>query len=68
MVTRVAEMLGISKKILYYWHSKHHDTIEQIILSSDQAEISTFKAELRRITEERDIPKKAAKYFANNPG
>jgi transposase len=30
------------------------------------AEVAQLKAELQRVTEERDILKKAAKYFANN--
>ena len=32
----------------------------------DQVEIAKLKAELRRVTEERDILKKAAAYFAND--
>jgi transposase len=35
--------------------------------AESQTEIAKLKAELRRVTEERDILKKAAKYFANNP-
>ena len=31
------------------------------------AEIARLKAELKRVTTERDILKKAAAYFANNP-
>ena len=34
--------------------------------SDDQAEIAKLKAELRRVTEERDISKKAAAYFASD--
>ena len=33
----------------------------------DQAEIRRLKKELKRATEERDILKKAAVYFANQP-
>ena len=32
------------------------------------AEVAELKAELRRVTEERDILKKAAAYFANDHG
>ena len=38
---------------------------DAVIRSNDQqAEIRKLKAELRRVTEERDILKKAAAYFA----
>lgn len=33
-----------------------------------QAEIRRFKAALKRVSEQRDIPKKAATYFAKVPG
>ena len=36
--------------------------------ADDQAEIAKLKAELRRVTEERDILKKAAAYFASDHG
>jgi transposase len=32
-----------------------------------EAEIAKLKSELKRVTTERDILKKAAAYFANNP-
>jgi transposase len=35
-------------------------------MADSQAENAQLKAELRRVTEERDILKKAAKYFAND--
>ena len=35
-------------------------------VNKDQVEIAKLKAELRRVTEERDILKKAAAYFAND--
>ena len=34
------------------------------LVGTDSAEIRRLKAELRRVTEERDILKKAAAYFA----
>ncbi len=40
---------------------------EQRAKASDQAEIKRLKKELKRVTEERDILKKAAAYFANQP-
>jgi transposase len=39
---------------------------QQISMADSQAENAQLKAELRRVTEERDILKKAAKYFASN--
>lgn len=66
-VGEVAERLGISTKILYHWRSKYHGSTDEIKSAGDQAEIAKLKAELKRVTEERDILKKAAKYFANNP-
>ena len=60
--------MGVSYKSLYDWvkrYSKPVKKIEQEDLQSE--EIRRLKAELRRVTEERDILKKAAKYFANNP-
>jgi transposase len=41
---------------------------QQANRADDQAEIAKLKAELRRVTEERDILKKAAAYFANDRG
>jgi transposase len=35
--------------------------------SSSQVEIKRLQKELKRVTEERDILKKAAAYFASNP-
>jgi transposase len=33
----------------------------------DQLKIAKLESELKRVKEERDILKKAARYFANNP-
>ena len=65
-VVDVAKRLGIPENVLYTWVSKFKMADEP--LSSDlkvlQAEMVKLKAELRRTTEERDILKKAAAYFA----
>ena len=66
-VAEVAERLGISTKSLYDWKASIYGSSHQIKSSDDQAEIARLKAELSRITEERDILKKAAKYFASQP-
>jgi transposase len=65
-VVYVAKRLGISEGVLYSWVSKFKKADEPA--SNDlkvlQAEMAKLKAELRRTTEERDILKKAAAYFA----
>ena len=65
-VVDVAKRLGIPENVLYTWVSKFKKAEEP--LSNDlkvlQAEMVKLKAELRRTTEERDILKKSAAYFA----
>jgi transposase len=63
-VAEVAKRLGISTKSLYQWRTDLHGSPKEIKSSDDQAEIAKLKAELNRVTEERDILKKAARYFA----
>ena len=63
-VAEVAERLGVCTKTLYDWKAKIHGSTKQIKSSDDQVEIARLKSELMRVTEERDILKKAAKYFA----
>ncbi len=68
-VAEVAARLGTTTHSLYSWlkryGQKHPQQANQV---DDQAEIARLKAELRRVTEERDILKKAAAYFANDHG
>lgn len=62
-VVEVAGRLGVTTHSLYAWIKRFGQpggTVE----ASQQAEITRLKAELRRVTEERDILKKAATYFA----
>jgi transposase len=66
-VAEVAERLGICTKTLYQWRTSLEGSPKEIKSSNDQAEIAKLKAELDRVTEERDILKKAARYFASNP-
>ena len=67
-VAEVAERLGMTTHSLYAWKNKFGpDAAEQRAKASDQAEIKRLKKELKRVTEERDILKKAAAYFANQP-
>ena len=54
---------------LYLWLKKYGDPSPR---QADKADLTVenarLKADLKRMTEERDILKKAAKYFANDPG
>ena len=68
-VADVAERLGTTTHSLYAWIKRYGEqSPQQISMADSQAENAKLKAELRRVTEERDILKKAAKYFANDPG
>lgn len=67
-VAEVAERLGTTTHSLYAWIKRYGEqSPQQISMADSQAENAQLKAELRRVTEERDILKKAAKYFASNP-
>jgi transposase len=70
-VTEVAQRLGVSAHSLYKWikavkpnKSEQHATE----LVEAKSEILRLRAQLRRTEEERDILKKAAAYFAREPG
>ena len=68
-VADVAERLGTTTHSMYAWLKRYGEqSPQQANKTDDQATIAELKAELRRVTEERDILKKAAKYFANDPG
>ena len=62
----VAGRLGMTTHSLYAWIKKFGpDFAKHNAMSDDQAEIRRLKKELKRTTEERDLLKKAAVYFAN---
>ena len=64
-VADVARRLGTTTHSLYAWRQKYGSGSPQAIKDSNQhAEINRLKADLKRVTEERDILKKAAVYFA----
>ncbi len=66
-VADVAGRIGIPKHTLYGWvqaAKKAAQSSSSVVAVSDSAEIRRLKAELKRVTEERDILKKAAAYFA----
>ena len=61
----VAQRLGISQYSLYQWIKEFGvPESDRAEARNQQDEIRRLKAELRRVTEERDILKKAAAYFA----
>ncbi|SMD12549.1 transposase [Rhizobium sp. RU36D] len=63
-VAEVSQRLGVSQHSLYEWKKKFAASNGK---GNDEAEeIRRLKKELTRVTEERDILKKAAAYFARD--
>jgi transposase-like protein len=61
----VAKRLGVTTHSLYAWCRKYGQGSQQAsTLDDQQAEIKRLRSELKRVTEERDILKKATAYFA----
>jgi len=68
-VADVSARLGVSQHSLYQWIKAHRMPAAQRQEQGSQAdELRRLKAELKRVTEERDILKKAAAYFAKQSG
>ena len=68
-VADVAGRLGVSVHSLYAWQKQLEKPAPTRQADHDQAaELRRVKSELRRVTEERDILKKAAAYFAKQSG
>ena len=64
-VSSVARRLGITTHSLYAWIKKYGNPDSQHSkISEQEKEIRKLKSELKRVTDERDILKKAAAYFA----
>ena len=65
-VVDVSTRIGIPKHTLYEWVHKARKASPSAggVDRGDAAEVRRLKAELKRVTEERDILKKAAAYFA----
>jgi len=62
----VATRLGVTTKSLQNWMKKYGDSGSQHhTITTQQEELHKLKAELRRVTEERDILKEAAAFFAS---
>ena len=69
-VAEVSERLGVSSHSLYKWvKAVKPDKTDQDAaeLVEAKSEILRLRAQLRRTEEERDILKKAARYFAKEP-
>lgn len=68
-VADVSARLGVSQHSLYQWIKAHRmPTAQRRAQGSQTDELRRLKAELKRVTEERDILKKAAAYFAKQSG
>lgn len=69
-VAEVSERLDVSTHSLYKWvKAVKPDNAEQQVseLNEAKSEVLKLRAQLRRTEEERDILKKAARYFASQP-
>lgn len=68
-VVDVGARIGVPKHTLYGWVQSARNKAQVATASAPtgylgSAEVRRLKAELKRVTEERDILKKAAAYFA----
>lgn len=63
-VAEVSQRLGVSQHSLYAWKRQLARQVPDE--ASRDAEIRQLKRELARVTEERDILKKATAYFARD--
>jgi transposase len=65
-MARTAKELGITKTTLYSWVNKYSKPKESIMRTDEHLydELKRLKKELVRVTQERDLLKKAAAYFA----
>jgi transposase len=69
-VSEVSERLGVSAHSLYKWVNAikpDKSEAQAAELIEAKSEILKLRAQLRRNEEERDILKKAARYFAREP-
>ena len=64
-IGEVVKRLGVTPKSLHDWTKKYGDTsVQHQTITGHQDELRTLKAQLRRVTEERDILKEAVVFFA----
>ena len=65
-VADVAERLGVTSHSIYNWMRKYGpNAAEHKAKSDDNERVRALEKELKRVTEESDILKKAAVYFAS---
>ena len=61
----VAKRLDVTVDSLYAWVKKYGpDSVTHQAKTAEQTELNRLRKELKRVTEERDLLKKAAAYFA----
>jgi transposase len=65
-VAEVSQRLGVSQHSLYEWQKKFSKSATGSVEDDQTAEVRRLKRELARVTEERDILRKAAAYFAKD--
>ena len=72
-VAEIARELGVKRTFLYRWRDQLNTKKEKAFSrklgrpkSGEMSELSKLKQELKEVTEERDILKKAAAYFARD--
>jgi len=65
-VADVSQRLGVSSHSLYAWMKRFGKTSVVDLKDNHLVEIRRLKQELARVTEERDILKKATAYFARD--
>ena len=64
-IAEVAKRLGITTKRLYNWKDRYGGATATYPINQDkESELIQLKAELKRVTQERDILKEAAVFFA----
>lgn len=65
-IKETAERLGVHPYSLSKWIKQFNDPMTHKVQDEKHQEILRLKKELKRVTEERDILKKAAAYFAKH--
>lgn len=70
--SEIAREIGIKRTLLYRWKDQYEKKGEEAFggrgrpKNNQLSEVSRLKKELKEVTEERDILKKAAAYFARD--
>ena len=66
-ITQTARELGVNSNTLHTWISKYSKPVKNTVKRSDEHiydELKRLKKELVKVTQERDLLKKATAYFA----